>query len=82
MSTRSVSYKIHPARICLQLHGVSVSEVARDVGISTSAVSQQLAGRTRLSEDVYESIADMVGYDCAEEIVAEIPKKEKGESND
>lgn len=69
------SYRIHPARVRLQLHGTSVSDIARDVGLSTSAVSLQLAGRTRLAESVHEAITERIGDEAAREVVDAIPSR-------
>ena len=67
------TYRVHPARVLLNLHGVNVSDVARDVELSTSAVSQQLAGTTRLRADVGDAIIARIGPEAAAEVVAAIP---------
>ncbi len=68
------TYRVHRARVLLNLHGVNVSDVARDVELSTSAVSQQLAGTTRLRDDVRDAIIARVGPEAAAEVVDAIPQ--------
>lgn len=68
-------YRIHPARVKLNLYGVSVSELAATVGLSTSAVSLQLAGVTRLSEPVRAGIVQLLGPDNAADVIAAVPER-------
>jgi hypothetical protein len=66
-------YRVHPARVRLNLAGTSVSAVARDVNLSTSAVSQQLAGIVRLRDDVRDAIVERIGAEAAAEVFDAIP---------
>lgn len=70
---------MHPARVRLNLAGVSVSRVASMVGLSTGAVSLMLAGTSRLRDDVREAIVELVGDETAAEIIAAIPERDAGE---
>ena len=70
-------YKVHPARLELAHRGYSVSELARLAGLSTSAVSLQLAGRTRLGENVRKALLDALGPEGAADVLAAIPWRER-----
>lgn len=71
------SYRIHPARLELGRLGYSVTEVARLAGLSTSAVSLQLAGHTRVSEPVRRVLLEELGPESAAEVLAAIPSREE-----
>lgn len=68
-------YRIHPARVKLNLYGVSVSQVAAVAGLSTSAVSLQLAGVTRIGDRVRAAMVELIGTDNAADVIASIPER-------
>lgn len=68
---------MHPARVRLNLYGVSVSDVGRLAGISTSAASQQLAGHTRISEAVRSALLELLNPEQVAEVLSAIPSREE-----
>lgn len=59
-------YRVHPARLRLNLHGVTVTEVALAAGLSQSAVTRQLSGESRLADSVRDVIVERLGDDAAD----------------
>lgn len=54
--------------------GVTAATIARDVGVSPAAVSQQLAGTNRLRNDVRDAIIARVGPEAAAAVLDAIPQ--------
>lgn len=68
------AYRFHPAALQLNALGVTAATIARDVGVSPAAVSQQLAGTNRLRDDVRDAIVERVGASAAADVLDAIPQ--------
>lgn len=70
-------YRVHPARVELHRHGLTVKEVAERAGITASGVCLQLHGVNRVTEPVRAALLERLTPEQAAEVLAAIPSREE-----
>lgn len=64
--------KISPAMLVLMEHGVSLDDIATRLGVTRSAVSLHLVGRSADPTPVVDLVAELAGEDVARQVAARI----------
>lgn len=64
--------KISPAMLVLMEHGISLDDIATRLGVTRSAVSLHLVGRSADPTPVVDVVADLAGEEVARKVAARI----------
>lgn len=63
---------VSPAMLVLMEHGVSLADIAERLGVTRSAVSLHLVGRSADPTPVVDVIAELAGEEVARQVAARI----------
>ena len=63
---------VSPAMLVLMEHGITLDDIATRLGVTRSAVSLHLVGRSADPTPVVDVVADIAGEDVARQVAARI----------